>query len=117
MFDVVTCFDFIEHVPRALTTDGNTRNCFIQLMNEIYRVLKPGGFFIHATPAFPSVEAFMDPTHVTIITDEAFPRYFCLPNNYARVLRYGSDGEFVIIDQRSFRDFKLIGLMRASKQI
>ena len=37
-------------------------------MNEIYRVLKPGEMLLHFTPAYPSKEAFQDPTYVNIIT-------------------------------------------------
>ena len=39
-------------------------------MNEIYRVLKPGGTFYAITPYYPRDEAFVDPTHVNIITNK-----------------------------------------------
>lgn len=41
-FDSVSAFDFLEHVPRVLqTSDGSgTRFPFVELMNEIHRVLK-----------------------------------------------------------------------------
>ena len=51
-FDFVTAYDFIEHIPRIIY-NPNRRFCFIELMNEIYRVLKAGGSFFSSTPAFP----------------------------------------------------------------
>ena len=59
-FDYVTAFDFLEHIPRTLYIDGKRVNPFIDAMNEIWRVLKPGGIFYAVTPAFPSPEAFQD---------------------------------------------------------
>ncbi len=92
-FDSVSAFDFIEHVPRLLPTpDGRgTRFPFVELMNEIHRVLKPGGRFYALTPAYPSPEAFQDPTHVNIITEGTW-RYFCGEPPQARV--YGFSGAF-----------------------
>ena len=44
-FDSVSAFDFFEHIPRVLPTPHGegTRFPFIELMNEVHRVLKPGG--------------------------------------------------------------------------
>ena len=77
-FGSVSAYDFIEHVPRLLTTpDGrSTWFPFINLMNEIWRVLAPGGRLYALTPAFPSPAAFVDPTHVNIITEHTH-EYFC----------------------------------------
>ena len=81
-------------------------------MNEIYRVLKPGGIFLHVTPAFPSPEAFQDPTHVNIITENTFPCYFCNPNPDAKNLGYGFTGDFELIDQRWLHNTWIVGLLR-----
>lgn len=75
-FDFVTAFDFIEHIPRVVCTE-RTRFPFIELMDEVFRVLKPGGVMFLRTPAFPSKLAFQDPTHVNIITEDTLPAYFC----------------------------------------
>lgn len=77
-FQSVSAFDFVEHVPRILPlVDGSgTRFPFIELMNEVWRVLAPGGLFYAITPAFPDPDAFVDPTHVNIITDQTHT-YFC----------------------------------------
>jgi SAM-dependent methyltransferase len=91
-FDSVSAFDFLEHIPRVmLKNEIETRFPFIELMNEIWRVLKPGGLFYALTPAYPHPEAFQDPTHVNIITDKTH-LYFCTQKLYAK--NYGFNGEF-----------------------
>jgi SAM-dependent methyltransferase len=93
MFGSVSAFDFIEHMPRVLNgTEPNT-TCFpfVRLMDEVWRVLAPGGLFYALTPCFPSVEAFQDPTHVNIIT-EGTHAYFCGQTPLARI--YGFNGRF-----------------------
>ncbi|MFC3071131.1 class I SAM-dependent methyltransferase [Phenylobacterium soli] len=96
-FDVVTAFDFIEHVPRILYAPGR-RFPFVELMNEIWRVLKPGGAFLSYTPAFPAGPAWRDPTHVNIITEETFPLYFDDQRRMAAM--YGFKGYFRIQSQK-----------------
>jgi SAM-dependent methyltransferase len=95
-FEYVTAFDFIEHIPRVIY-HPNRRNPFIELMNEVYRVLKPEGLFLSFTPAFPHAAAFQDPTHVNIITEETFPCYFDNTNRWASA--YGFKGSFRIVQQ------------------
>lgn len=93
--DVISAFDVIEHIPRVLPDGaGGTRFPFIDLMNEIWRTLKPGGIFYAFTPAFPHPEAFQDPTHVNIITLNTHT-YFCGPKSYGK--NYGFKGEFEAI--------------------
>jgi len=96
-FDSISAFDVIEHIPRQSVDHQNKLivNPFINLMNEIHRLLKPGGLFYASTPAFPSPEAFQDPTHVNIIT-EGTHQYFCGDNPDARM--YGFKGQFVIVE-------------------
>ena len=96
IFNYVTAIDFIEHLPRVLWING-TRFPFVSLMNEVYRVLKPGGIFLSATPAFPHKQAFQDPTHVNIITEETFSIYFCKPELSAAM--YGFTGRFDLVKQ------------------
>jgi SAM-dependent methyltransferase len=95
-FSSVSAYDFLEHVPRILGThDGRgTRFPFVELMNEIWRVLIPGGLFYAQTPAYPSSDAFQDPTHVNIITD-ASHIYFTRPTFSGRM--YGFIGDFEIV--------------------
>ena len=92
-FEFVTAHDFLEHIPRVVYAPKR-RNAFVEVMNEIYRVLKPGGTFLSLTPAFPQPAVFRDPTHVNFITDETFPLYFDDKNRWASI--YGFRGAFAI---------------------
>ena len=93
-FESVSAYDFLEHVPRIMATrDGlATRFPFIELMNEVWRVLRPGGLFYASTPAYPHANAFVDPTHVNVITDGTH-RYFTQPHRLAGM--YGFKGDFI----------------------
>ena len=94
-FDSVSAYDFLEHVPRVLpTADGQaTRFPFIELMDEVWRVLLPGGLFYAVTPVYPSRAAFQDPTHVNIITTGTHT-YFTQPERLGAM--YGYRGNFVL---------------------
>jgi len=95
--DYITGFDFIEHVPRTMYYKDEFIFPFINAMNEIYRLLKPGGLFHGSTPAYPRPEAFQDPTHVNFITDQTIG-YFdgsikdIEGNQYGKM--YGFTGKF-----------------------
>jgi SAM-dependent methyltransferase len=95
-FASVSAYDFLEHVPRILrSADGaDTTFPFIRLMNEIWRVLAPGGRLYALTPAYPHPAAFADPTHVNIVTDTTH-EYFCGDNPPGRM--YGFTGHFRLL--------------------
>lgn len=95
-FEYVTAFQFIEHIPRVIYMPEK-RNSFIELMNEVYRVLKTGGIFLSVTPAYPHPAAFQDPTHVNIITEETFLKYFDDTFMWAKM--YGFNGQFKVLKQ------------------
>ncbi len=54
--DEVRAFDFLEHIPLGKQVD---------VITEIWRVLKPGGLFDSFTPSTDGRGAFQDPTHVS----------------------------------------------------
>lgn len=74
--DVITAYDFLEHVPRCAITAGRTRLPFIDLMSEVVRILKPGGAVFQQNPSLPFLSAFVDPTHVNVITEDMCPSCF-----------------------------------------
>ena len=97
MFDLVQAFDVVEHVPKIIydikntptkvyglgAIEGTTKyirlSPFIFLMNEIYRVLVPGGKLIIETPF--SDQAFRrDPTHINHLSEDWF-HYFQKEDN------------------------------------
>lgn len=59
VFDVVTARDFLEHIPQGKPN--------VKIMEEIYRVLKPGGRFETLVPSTSghNIGAFQDPYHVS----------------------------------------------------
>jgi SAM-dependent methyltransferase len=61
---VIRAVDFLEHVADKVT-----------LMNEIYRVLAPGGMLLSLTPSTDGRGAFCDPTHVSYWNELSF-RYY-----------------------------------------
>lgn len=104
-FDSVSAYDFFEHVPQILPSadQRGTRFPFIELMNEVSRVLKPRGLLYAVTPCYPALEAFQDPTHVNILTDRSHV-YFVGPQPVARM--YGFSGHFELLrsEWTVFRD-------------
>jgi SAM-dependent methyltransferase len=92
-FDSVSAFDLLEHVSRQAIDHqaGVITFPFVELMQDIWRVLKPQGQFIALTPAYPAKQAFQDPTHVNFITINTHS-YFCGVDKH--VGRYGFTGDF-----------------------
>lgn len=107
-FDVITAYDFLEHIPRVVYLPQR-RFSFVELMNEIYRTLKPGGIFFSLTPIFPYATAFRDPTHVNFLTEETFPLYFDDQNKLAAM--YGFKGSFKVVYQAIY-DNHLVSLLQ-----
>jgi len=97
-FDSVSAFDLIEHIPRQLhTEDKGFYSPFINLMNEIFRVLKNNGVFLAITPAYPSKQAFQDPTHVNFITKRT-AKYFSGKKPLGKI--YGFKGNFLLQENK-----------------
>lgn len=95
-FDSVSAYDFFEHIPRVLIDPGTNKTIFpfVRLMDEIFRVLKPGGRLYASTPCFPHAATFVDPTHVNPLTIKSH-RYFTGTEPMARM--YGFRGQFDVI--------------------
>ncbi len=92
-FASISAIDFLEHVPRQICMGSSNEIVypFINLMNEIWRVLAPGGKFLAVTPAFPSPLVFADPTHVNYIA-KGTHEYFCGEKPAGSI--YGFTGRF-----------------------
>lgn len=68
--DHINASHVLEHIPA-----GDDR---IFVMNEAWRVLKPGGTITITVPLAPSDDAFADPTHVSYWVPKSFD-YFTQP--------------------------------------
>ena len=77
--DEVYSENFLEHIPQT--------EC-IWIMNEIHRVLCPGGTARHLVPLAGSTNFFQDPTHLSHWVPETLT-YFQL--DHRRNLYYGGD--------------------------
>ncbi|MFM6505980.1 MAG: glycosyltransferase [Dolichospermum sp.] len=82
--DEVRAHDIIEHLPDRIHT-----------MNEIWRILKPGGIVDISVPSTDGRGAFQDPTHVSFWNINSF-LYYCneSPAYLELCRRYGFKGEF-----------------------
>ncbi|MEV7981763.1 glycosyltransferase [Streptomyces sp. NPDC086519] len=61
---VLRAVDFLEHVPEK-----------IPLINELYRLLAPGGMLLTFTPSSDGRGAYQDPTHVAYYNENSFWYY------------------------------------------
>lgn len=112
VFDRVFAHDFLEHVPRVLyvpqtfagsvVTGGGLvrRQPFLELMDEVWRVLKPGGIFESCTPVVTNADVWAgDPTHVNPVSENTFNYFGAAPEvnfEYEKMKRYGFKGRFRI---------------------
>lgn len=95
-FNSLSAFDFLEHVPRqTVLASGEVRNPFIELMNEIHRVLVPGGRLLALTPSYPHPAVFTDPTHVNYITQDSHTYFTGVAPTAAM---YGFRGRFDVVN-------------------
>jgi len=102
-FDSISAFDLIEHIPRwERGADGDIKFPFVDLMSEIFRILKPNGYFTAVTPAFPAAEAFQDPTHINFISINTVD-YFVGSRPHATTVGYGFNGNFRKVHQSWLR--------------
>lgn len=82
--DAIIAHDIIEHLPRHIHT-----------MNELHRVLRPGGIVDILVPSTAGHGAFQDPTHVSYWNENSFAYYcdgFPEHNRFAR--SYGITARF-----------------------
>ena len=69
-------------------------------------MLKPEGKFFALTPAYPAKQAFQDPTHVNVITEDTHS-YFC--GKTPHMARYGFSGRFEAVRVESVLPEEMYG--------
>lgn len=73
-------------------------NDVVAVIEELYRVLKPGGIVCIRVPLAPSHLAFMDPTHKHFFTKKSI-HYFIDGHKYG----YYSQARFILVSESCFR--------------
>jgi SAM-dependent methyltransferase len=59
-FDFIAAFCIIVHIPKVIYLPRRHLP-FVELMNEIWRTLKPNGYFFSNTLVYPYFAIFRDP--------------------------------------------------------
>ncbi len=77
-FDQVVAYDILEHIRTV--TDDRRYPC-IEMMNEIWRVLKLGGECEVMVPSTEGRGAAQDPTHVSFWNENSFSYYAIIPKD------------------------------------
>ena len=78
----VRAYDCLQYVPPCAgarcdhgTHDGEPGRCVVGMMNEIYRVLAPGGWLVSRTPSSDGRDASAQPRQQSLWNAEAFRAY------------------------------------------
>lgn len=106
--DRIYAWDFLEHLPKVVWykegDEFKSRNVHVELFNEIYRVLVPGGIFESCTPHLPHFQpVHRDPTHVSVWVEEAWDYYL---NMHPCMKWYGYKGDFTM-EKKEWRGHNL----------
>lgn len=92
-FDVITMFDVIEHVPNPK-----------EIMTEVYRILKKGGYVLVNTPDSESLWARVLGEHWQLIVPPEHINYFS-PKNFGNYLE--QNGFKVLVNSKIGKKFTL----------
>jgi len=92
--DEVHCSHYIEHIPHNIYNPNDQRDGLFQFIDEVYRILKPGGKFTIVTPYLTSFRAFQDPTHQRFICKETFSYFNKAWMDTNKLTHYGVKSNF-----------------------
>lgn len=87
VFDNILCFSILEHLHNLIKT-----------MDEIYRILKPGGRVYILVPHFSDSASFTDITHTRFFSVRSFD-YFIVDAELNRQFGYYSESKFKLVDR------------------
>lgn len=80
-FDELRCWHVLEHLPAGMTR--------VAVMNEMHRVLRPGGELSIEVPVFPFWTAIADPTHVSYFVPQSFDYFIVGGGHEEHMALYG----------------------------
>lgn len=80
-FDQVVAYDILEHIHTSKFVDGKVQYPCIEMINEIWRVLKLGGECEVMVPSTDGRGAAQDPTHVSFWNENSFLYYAIVPKD------------------------------------
>jgi predicted SAM-dependent methyltransferase len=92
----IYCSHYIEHIPHDINNLNDRRDGFIQFMDEIYRIMKPGAKATLVAPYYTSERAFQDPTHHRYITKGSFHYFNKEWRDMNKLSHYGINSNFDI---------------------
>lgn len=89
----IRAYDFLEHIPSCQDSsckhqDNGKILCTVGLMNEVYRVLVAGGWFITSTPSSDGRGAYQDPSHISYWNPNSF--WYFTDKNYSKYIKNSS---------------------------
>jgi len=74
---VIKMLDILQNIPSCKIAGCQHDDfCVVALMNELYRILVPGGWLLTATPSTDGRGAWQDPSHVSFWNANSF-WYYC----------------------------------------
>ncbi len=86
-FDEILAMDILEHLDD-----------FVKTMEELHRILNPGGIVTIRVPYWNHSHAYIDPTHKRGYHEHAF-RFFDVDSPYYQERDYYSSCKFKIVDE------------------
>lgn len=101
-FDHVLVSHILEHVPHVLPGTDGAKNGLILVIEEIWRILKPGGTVEVRVPHHNSRKRWKDPTHTRVVDPLQF-EYFS-PDHH---LNFYSHARFETVHVHYQREFQL----------
>lgn len=83
--EFAVAWHIVEHIPPVVVTEMGTRRPFVEFMDELWRVLMPGGRVDIETPHGLNPGFLNDPTHCNPCNEVTFEHF---DPDYGRYLTY-----------------------------
>jgi SAM-dependent methyltransferase len=100
-FQHVLARHVLEHVPHQVP--GSGRDGFLLVVEELHRVLAPGGTLEVVSPHHRNPDAWCDPTHTRVIHEDAF-EYF---TGHKAFPQYYAQARFATVRKQTVRSLRI----------